>query len=86
VARAKGLEVDTLVSACPWSERPLTEAGDDVDIDVLDIHELLATSLGIDVGGSRGETGDRRFAQVRTGAPGRVRRTRPKRGSVEGDG
>jgi Fe-S oxidoreductase len=80
------LDVDTLVSACPWSERPLTEAGDDVDIDVLDIHELLATSLGIDVGGSRGEIGDRRYAQVRTGAPGRVRRTRAKRGQGEGDG
>jgi hypothetical protein len=44
-----------------------------VDVDVLDIHELLAVSLGIVVGGSRGETGDRRLAQARTGAAGRGR-------------
>ena len=50
--KAKALEVDTLVSACPWSERPLGEAGDAADIDVVDIHELLAESLGITVGGS----------------------------------
>jgi hypothetical protein len=46
--------VDTLVSACPWSERPLAEAGDRRAIDVVDIHELLAESLGIEVGGRRG--------------------------------
>ena len=57
---AAALEVDTLVSACPWSERPLSEAGDAQDIDVVDLHELLAESLGITVGGSRGEVGDRR--------------------------
>jgi heterodisulfide reductase subunit D len=51
---AAELEVDTLVSACPWSERPLSEAGDARSIDVVDIHELLAESLGIEVGGSRG--------------------------------
>jgi heterodisulfide reductase subunit D len=39
--------VDTLVSACPWSERPLAEAGSKRDIDVVDIHELLAQSLGL---------------------------------------
>jgi heterodisulfide reductase subunit D len=60
LAQAATLEVDTLVSACPWSERPLSEAGDAVDIDVIDIHELLAESLGIEVGGSRGEVGDKR--------------------------
>jgi Fe-S oxidoreductase len=27
VERAKALEIDTLVSACPWSERPLTDQG-----------------------------------------------------------
>ena len=53
---AAGLGVDTLVSACPWSERPLSAAGDARDIDVVDLHELLAESLGIDVGGSRGAT------------------------------
>jgi heterodisulfide reductase subunit D len=73
LSHAVKLDIDTLVSACPWSERPLTEAGDDVDVDVLDIHELLATSLGIDVGGTRGETGDRRLARARTGAAGRGR-------------
>jgi heterodisulfide reductase subunit D len=52
--QAAGLNVDTLVSACPWSERPLGTAGEAVDIDVVDLHELLAESLGIDVGGSRG--------------------------------
>src|SRR5215212_12057000 len=54
--KAAELEVDTLVSACPWSERPLSEAGDARQIDVVDIHELLAESLGIQVGGrTRGE-------------------------------
>ena len=53
------LGVDTLVSACPWSERPLSEAGERHHVDVVDIHELLAESLGIEVGGSRGEVGDR---------------------------
>ena len=53
---AAQLEIDTLVSACPWSERPLSAAGEPREIDVVDIHELLAESLGITVGGSkRGE-------------------------------
>ena len=51
--KAAALGVDTLVSACPWSERPLSAAGGERDIDVVDIHELLAESLGITVGGSR---------------------------------
>lgn len=50
--KAAELEVDTLVSACPWSERPLSEAGSARSIDVVDIHELLAESLGIEIGGS----------------------------------
>jgi heterodisulfide reductase subunit D len=74
--RAAELDVDTLVSACPWSERPLGEAGDAQDIDVVDLHELFAQSLGIAVGGSRGDVGDRRLAQERSGVPGRARRTR----------
>ncbi|MBA2555309.1 MAG: (Fe-S)-binding protein [Geodermatophilaceae bacterium] len=53
IAKAADLAVDTLVSACPWSERPLSEAGAAQNIDVIDIHELLAESLGITVGGSR---------------------------------
>lgn len=54
IAKAAELEVDTLVSACPWSERPLSASGSAQAIDVVDIHELLAESLGITVGGSRG--------------------------------
>lgn len=51
---AAELEVDTLVSACPWSERPLGAAGQERSIEVVDIHELLAESLGVTVGGSSG--------------------------------
>jgi Fe-S oxidoreductase len=51
--QAAALDVDALVSACPWSERPLSAAGAPYSIDVVDLHELLAESLGIDVGGSR---------------------------------
>jgi heterodisulfide reductase subunit D len=47
IEQAATLDVDTLVSACPWSERPLTAAGQDASIDVVDLHELLAESLGI---------------------------------------
>jgi|GEM_PF-370423 heterodisulfide reductase subunit D len=54
VDKAAALGVDTLVSACPWSERPLTAAGEKRDIDVVDIHEILAESLGLEVGGRRG--------------------------------
>jgi heterodisulfide reductase subunit D len=57
VETASVLGVDTLVSACPWSERPLSEAGAAAGMDVVDIHELLAESLGIEVGGSRGTGG-----------------------------
>jgi heterodisulfide reductase subunit D len=85
--RAAELDVDTLVSACPWSERPLSEAGDAEDIDVVDLHELFAQSLGITVGGSRGDVGDRRLAQERTGVPGRARRAHgSSRGGCGGGG
>ena len=48
VEKAQQLEgVDTLVSACPWSERPLSAAGEAAGIDVLDLFELLAESAGI---------------------------------------
>ncbi len=70
--RAAELDVDTLVSACPWSERPLGEAGDAQDIDVIDLHELLAESLGIAVGGSRGAG--------RRPAPGPAAQRRPGTG------
>lgn len=47
VGKAAELGVDTLVSACPWAERPLSEAGRARSIDVVDLHELLAASLGV---------------------------------------
>ena len=52
VARAEDLEVDGLVSACPWSERPLSEAADG-RLEVMDLFELVAQSAGIEVGGRR---------------------------------
>jgi heterodisulfide reductase subunit D len=48
VARAEALEVDALISACPWSERPLSDVG---TLEVMDLFELLAKSAGIEVGG-----------------------------------
>ena len=53
VARAQELKVDTLISACPWSERPLSEAGAAAEqpLAVMDLFELVATSAGIEVGG-----------------------------------
>lgn len=47
--RAADLEVDTLVSACVWSERPLSRAGADRGIEVRDLMEMVAQSAGIDV-------------------------------------
>jgi heterodisulfide reductase subunit D len=50
VAKARELEgVDALVSACPWSERPLTEQGDAQGIEVFDIFELVAEAAGFEV-------------------------------------
>ena len=50
IAKAKELDgVDTLVSACPWSERPLTEQGDQQGIEVFDIFELVAEAAGFEV-------------------------------------
>ena len=54
LARARELDVDMLVSACVWSERPLATAGHQVGIEVADIIELVAESAGITVGGHRG--------------------------------
>ncbi|HJY46359.1 MAG TPA: (Fe-S)-binding protein [Propionibacteriaceae bacterium] len=54
VARAKELDVDMLVSACVWSERPLATAGHKAGIEVADIIELVAESAGIEIGGRRG--------------------------------
>lgn len=57
VARAKALEVDTLVSACVWSERPLTAAGDEQGLEVRDLLELVAESAGLDPRGVHGAAG-----------------------------
>ena len=51
---ADELEVDMLVSACVWSERPLSAAGAEKGIEVRDIVELVAESAGIEIGGSTG--------------------------------
>ncbi len=45
--KAAELEIDTLVSACVWSERPLSAAGDERQIDVVDLMELVAESAGL---------------------------------------
>lgn len=47
--RAAALDVDLLVSACVWSERPLAEAGQPRDIAVRDLMELVAESAGLEV-------------------------------------
>jgi heterodisulfide reductase subunit D len=51
--RAAELDVDTLVSACVWSERPLSERGAERDrvIEVRDLMELVADAGGLDYGG-----------------------------------
>ena len=48
---AAALDVDLLVSACVWSERPLATAGDEREprIEVRDLMELVAESAGIEV-------------------------------------
>ncbi|MGH3661157.1 MAG: (Fe-S)-binding protein [Micromonosporaceae bacterium] len=46
---AAKLDVDLLVSACVWSERPLSAAGQERDIEVRDLMELVAESAGIEV-------------------------------------
>jgi heterodisulfide reductase subunit D len=53
--RAAELGVDTLVSACVWSERPLTEAGErrGEPISVVDLMELVAEAAGLGEEGSR---------------------------------
>src|SRR5690606_21241820 len=49
--KAAELEVDTLVSACVWSERPLSAAGEEAGIEVKDLMEMVAESAGIEIGG-----------------------------------
>ena len=51
INKAKELEggVEVLVSACPWSERPLTEQGEAQGMEVMDIFELVAEAAGFEV-------------------------------------
>jgi heterodisulfide reductase subunit D len=51
--KAAELEVDTLVSACVWSERPLAARGREraPEIDVCDLMEIVAQAAGVDYGG-----------------------------------
>ena len=48
VERAKALEIDTLVSACVWSERPLSEQGEKQSVEVVDLMELVAAAAGLE--------------------------------------
>jgi heterodisulfide reductase subunit D len=57
VAKAKELEADTLVSACVWSERPLSAAGQEQGLEVRDLLELVAESAGLDPRGVNGVAG-----------------------------
>ncbi len=49
VGQAAQLDIDTLVSACVWSERPLTEQGSENSIEVMDLMELVAEAAGFEV-------------------------------------
>jgi heterodisulfide reductase subunit D len=50
IAKAQELPgVDGLVSACPWSERPLTEQGEALGMEVFDIFEVVAEAAGFEV-------------------------------------
>ena len=51
VEKAAALEIDTLVSACVWSERPLTEQGGkrEQPIEVVDLMEIVAQAAGLEV-------------------------------------
>jgi heterodisulfide reductase subunit D len=60
--KAVELEVDTLVSACVWSERPLSVAGEQVGIEVRDLIELVADAAGIDVAQPTAGAGGQRQA------------------------
>src|SRR5262245_36991576 len=47
IEQAAKLDVDLLVSACVWSERPLSEQGAQQSIDVCDLMELVAHAAGL---------------------------------------
>ncbi len=50
VTRAADLDVDTLISACVWSERPLSEQGGMLEpaLDVMDLMEVVAQAAGVE--------------------------------------
>ncbi|CAN5704504.1 (Fe-S)-binding protein [soil metagenome] len=50
VERAAELGIDTLVSACVWSERPLAARGEERSepVEVMDLMEIVARSAGLD--------------------------------------
>lgn len=52
VEKAAELDVDTLVSACVWSERPLSASGKErsPQVEVRDLMELVAEAAGVDYG------------------------------------
>jgi heterodisulfide reductase subunit D len=47
VDQAAALDVDLLVSACVWSERPLAEQGEARSLEVCDLMELVAHAAGL---------------------------------------
>jgi heterodisulfide reductase subunit D len=47
IEKASELEVDLLVSACVWSEKPLSEQGESKSIQVVDLMELVAHAAGL---------------------------------------
>src|SRR5207244_6426039 len=49
IEKAAALGADTLVSACPWSERPLSEQGAAQGVEVYDLMELVAEAAGLEV-------------------------------------
>jgi heterodisulfide reductase subunit D len=49
IERAAELNVDVLVSACVWSERPLSQQGKEQEIEVYDLMEIVAEACGFDV-------------------------------------
>jgi heterodisulfide reductase subunit D len=47
IEQAAQLDIDLLVSACVWSERPLSEQGAPLAIEVCDLMELVAHAAGV---------------------------------------
>jgi heterodisulfide reductase subunit D len=41
--------VDILVSACVWSERPLSQQGTEQEVEVYDLMEIVAKACGFEI-------------------------------------